>query len=469
MKGVFSMDNSITNMKPHLVEEWSERNLPLSPDEVPYGSNKLYWWKGSCGHEWEASAKARSAGEKCPICSGARVVAGINDLKTICPSLAEEWSTKNKIKPTQVSVGSHKKVLWHGKCGHEWKAVIKNRVRGAGCPYCSHNIVLPGFNDLASRFPNLAAEWSERNYPLRPNMVTAFKNKKVWWKCSLGHEWHTLISTRAGGSQCPYCSGIKLLKGFNDLTTTHPAIAAEWSELNYPLLPDQVNEKSTKNVWWKCRVCGNEWKAVINARVKGVSCPVCAERKVLKGYNDLATTDAELCKEWDYEKNNVEPTEISRNSHNRAWWLCKYGHSWNAKICERTHESKTCTVCESEFDSLLVQLLVSLYAKQYNMRVVTFDDNIIGLPLETYIPDMLSAIERINKKTGNENERVVKEHLCKMNGITYFEVSANNRLDLADKIKRIFREKNIYILSDSQEDIEQCKKAFLRWKDKPQQ
>ena len=300
-------------------------------------------------------------------------------------------------------------------------------------------------------------------------MVTAFKNKKVWWKCSLGHEWHTLISTRAGGSQCPYCSGIKLLKGFNDLATTHPAIAEEWSELNYPLFPEQVNEKSTKNVWWKCKVCGNEWKAVINARVKGVFCPVCAERKVLKGYNDLATTDAVLCKEWDYEKNKVEPTEISRNSNNRAWWLCRYGHSWNAKICERTYEGKTCTVCESEFESLLVQLLVSLYAKQYNMRVATFDDSIIGLPLEAYIPDMFSAIERVNEKTGNENERAVKEHLCKMNGISYFEVSAKTRIELADKIKKIFREKNIYILSNSQEDIEGCKQAFYRWKDKTQQ
>ena len=103
------------------------------------------------------------------------------------------------------------------------------------------------------------------------------------------------------------------------------------------------------------------------------------------------------------------------------------------------------------------------------MLLVTFDDNIIGLPLETYIPDMFSVIERIDKRSGNENERAVKEHLCKMNGISYFEVSANNRLDLADKIKRIFREQNIYILSDSQEDIEQCKKAFLRWKDKPHQ
>lgn len=64
------------------------------------------------------------------------------------------------------------------------------------------------------------------------------------------------------------------------------------------------------------------------------------------------------------------------------------------------------------------------------------------------------------------NSKDIREHLCKMNGISYFEVSANNRLELADKIKRIFREKNIYILTDSQEDIEQCKKAFLSWRDK---
>ena len=56
-----------------------------------------------------------------------------------------------------------------------------------------------------------------------------------------------------------------------------------------------------------------------------------------------------------------------------------------------------------------------------------------------------------------------------MNGISYFEVSSNNRLELADKIKSIFREKNIYILSNSQEDIEKCKRAFFKWKDITQQ
>lgn len=66
------MENSLANKKPWLVAEWSERNGSISPDDVPYGSKKLYWWHGSCGHEWQASAKARSSGENCPICSKER-------------------------------------------------------------------------------------------------------------------------------------------------------------------------------------------------------------------------------------------------------------------------------------------------------------------------------------------------------------------------------------------------------------
>ena len=132
-----------------------------------------------------------------------------------------------------VSAGSHKKVIWVDKLGHEWTASVKSRVQGSGCPYCSHNLVLAGFNDLASRFPEIASEWSERNLPLTPDKVTAFKNTRVWWKCHLGHEWYTLISTRSGGSQCPYCSGIKLLIGFNDLATKYelsPVMISRWKK-----------------------------------------------------------------------------------------------------------------------------------------------------------------------------------------------------------------------------------------------
>ena len=330
------MSNSLASVHPELIPEWSERNLPLTPDKITFGSNKRVWWKGACGHEWETSVKARSKGEKCPICSGARVIEGINDLATLKPLLAQEWSEKNKLKPTEISVASHKKIIWKCKHGHEWEASVKSRtINGTGCPYCSHNKVLAGFNDLASQYPDIAAEWSDRNLPLLPTMVTAFANSKAWWKCKdCGNEWHTLISTRADGSRCPYCSGYTLLKGFNDLATTHPELAAEWSERNYPLMPDEVNAKSRHNVWWKCKTCGNEWKSVINARVKGTVCPVCADRAVLAGYNDLATTDRRLLAEWDYETNSLLPTQVSRRSMKSVWWKCSLGHSWKAKISD---------------------------------------------------------------------------------------------------------------------------------------
>jgi len=265
------MSNSLAAVHPELVAEWSEKNLPLTPDSITFGSNKKVWWKGACGHEWQTSVKARSNGEKCPICSGARVIAGINDLATLEPLLEKQWSKKNKIKPTEVSIGSHKKVIWRCEKGHEWEAAVKSRtINKTGCPYCSHNKVLAGFNDLATLLPDIAAEWSDRNYPLLPTQVTVFANRKAWWKCKdCGREWNTLISTRSGGSKCPYCSGYIFLKGFNDLQTTHPEIASEWSEKNLLLKPDEVNAKSRKNVWWRCGKCGNEWKSVINARVKG--------------------------------------------------------------------------------------------------------------------------------------------------------------------------------------------------------
>ena len=461
------MDNSLYKMRPHLVSEWSDKNLPLTPDDISYGSNKVVWWRGKCGHEWLTSVKARSHGENCPICSGSRVIEGINDLATKYPEIAAEWSTKNlPLKPTMVSAGSHKKVIWVDKLGHEWTASVKSRVQGSGCPYCSHNLVLAGFNDLASRFPEIASEWSERNLPLTPDKVTAFKNTRVWWKCHLGHEWYTLISTRSGGSQCPYCSGIKLLIGFNDLATKYPTLAKEWSERNLPLTPDMVNEKSTKNVWWKCRTCGYEWKSVVRARAKGSLCPVCADRTVLAGYNDLATTDPELLDEWDYEKNTgTLPTAVSRNSMKIVWWKCSSSHSWRAKITDRTIEQKGCYLCEREFQSAFPQLLIMLYAVRNGLKVTTNNDNLIGINLDTYIPELRLAIEAEATTITEQRSQMVKEHICECNGIRYVKLKhSNDLIKTAQSIKEAFRKCHTFFQTNDEEDIEILRTRFQNWR-----
>ena len=166
-----------------------------------------------------------------------------------------------------------------------------------------------GFNDLATLLPDIAAEWSDRNYPLLPTQVTVFANRKAWWKCKdCGREWNTLISTRSGGSKCPYCSGYIFLKGFNDLQTTHSEIASEWSEKNLPLTPDDITFGSNKKVWWR-GACGHEWQTSVKARSNGEKCPICSGARVIAGINDLATLEPLLVKQWS-KKNKIKPTEV---------------------------------------------------------------------------------------------------------------------------------------------------------------
>ena len=332
----------------------------------------------------------------------------------------------------------------------EFKEVISQN------PFNKVQIRFAGFNDLATLFPEVADEWSDKNEK-KPTEVMAFANSKAWWKCrTCGYEWNTLISTRSGGSKCPCCSGYTFIKGKNDLKSTHPQIAKEWSEKNYPLQPDEVNAKSRKNVWWHCRKCGNEWKSVINARVKGTVCPVCAEREVLAGYNGLATTDRELLVEWDYELNKLKPTEVSRNSAKRAWWQCRYGHSWSMKINERTVLGKGCRICEQEYLSLFPALVISYYANLKGLKVELGSDRLFGIPLDVYIPLEQIAIQ-VN--TDSEKIDILKEHLCKQRGIKLIKLPMKPNEaepEYAQRIKAAFQSVHIFISSDTEESSYEC-------------
>lgn len=460
------MQNSLAKIHPELVPEWSDKNLPVTPEDVGYGSNKIYWWKGPCGHEWQTSVKARHAGEKCPICANVRVLPGVNDLETLRPALAKEWSGKNELSVSEVTIESHKKVWWKGPCGHEWEAEIRSRTKhGTGCPYCSGNKLLKGFNDLKTRFPEVAQEWSPRNKPLRPDMVTPFANRRVWWRCSTcGNEWYALISTRSGGSKCPYCSGITLLPGYNDLKTRYPQLAEEWSDRNGELLPNTVNGKSRKNVWWVCGYCGHEYRAVVNSRVKGLSCPVCANRAVRKGFNDLATTDPIIVKDWDYERNSMLPTMVYRGSYKRAWWRCRYGHHWSMKICERTIEGKSCIYCEQDFLATLPELAAAYYASRLKLQIIIGDESMIGIPINVYLPDVRLAIDFVTGKgQETQTEQAWKRHLCKARGITLAEIRMDRKFDkirLLSTIKKAFQKAYLFIQSDEEEDLDRIRMAF---------
>lgn len=127
------------------------------------------------------------------------------------PELVKEWHpTKNgDLTPQDVSYGSTKKVWWMCDKGHEWEAVVNNRSRGSGCPYCkynNHKRPIVGETDLATTHPKLTKEWHPmRNGKLTPQDVSFGSGKKVWWLCDYSHEWEAVVNKRSRGSGCPYC------------------------------------------------------------------------------------------------------------------------------------------------------------------------------------------------------------------------------------------------------------------------
>lgn len=267
-------------------------------------------------------------------------------------ALLRQWSSaKNEpLTPKYLSYGSNRKVWWVCERGHEWQAAVKSRSAGSGCPICANRKLLTGENDLASVYPYLASQWHpQKNGALTPKEVTAGTHRKVWWVCEKGHEWQASVSSRIGsGADCPVCAGKVVIPGENDFAHAFPALAAQWhSERNGALAPEQVSPSSNRKVWWQCEK-GHTYSASVAARTMGGSgCPYCAGKKVLSGFNDLATTAPQVAKEWHPILNGaLTPKEVTAGAHRKVWWECGYGHVWQARIYARAGPQKSgCPIC----------------------------------------------------------------------------------------------------------------------------
>lgn len=346
-------DYCIRTGRAELLDQWNpEKNGALTPAGLSYGSNRKVWWRCASGHQWQAAVYTRAGGHSgCPYCIKKLVLPGENDLASQHPELAAQWHpAKNApLTPERVSLGSHKVIWWRCPKGHEWQVMVKTRVFGAGCPVCANRAVLPGQNDLETTHPVLAAQWHPtKNGGLTPQSVTAGTHRKVWWRCEIGHEWQAAVSSRAAGVGCPVCAGKQVLLGENDLASRFPGIAAQWNEAhNGTLTPEQISAYSNRRVWWRCER-GHEWQAAVGSRTKaGSGCPYCTNRKVLAGFNDLATARPVLAAQWHPTLNGtLTPAMVMPGSHQKVWWQCDVGHIWKAVIHSRAGPQNCgCPVC----------------------------------------------------------------------------------------------------------------------------
>jgi Zn finger protein HypA/HybF involved in hydrogenase expression len=308
--------------------EWDSSTLTM-------GSHKKVEWKCQKGHIWISRVVERAQSNGCPYCSGHRVMAGFNDLGTTHPEIAAQLVN---VDPKTLSFGSVKKVEWQCEKKHIWSASPNVRSsKSNGCPYCSGRRVIVGETDLATLNPKLSIELVS----VDPKTIGPSSHKKVEWQCEKKHIWSAVVGNRSMGNGCPYCSGHRVMAGFNDLGTTHPEIAAQLVNVD----PKTISSGIHRKLIWRCSK-NHEWDAPVHSRARGVGCPVCSGHRFVIGENDLATKFPLIAAEaylWD-------PKIVSVSSHKKVEWKCQKGHIWVSSVKNRS-SGKGCPSCaQTGFD-----------------------------------------------------------------------------------------------------------------------
>ena len=139
--------NDLATIAPNLASEWHPtKNAPLTASDLTPQSGLKVWWKCPlCAYEWEAAVYSRNGlNRSCPECARKRAHEKLRtpkpgkSLAERDPTLSAQWHPhKNgSLRPENVTLKSHRKVWWLGKCGHEWEAAVYGRSVGNGCPIC---------------------------------------------------------------------------------------------------------------------------------------------------------------------------------------------------------------------------------------------------------------------------------------------------------------------------------------------
>lgn len=273
-------------------------------------------------------------------------------LRDARPDLAEQLVDKSLLDT--VGVSDRRKLLWRCGEGHEWDAIVQNRVRkGYGCPYCSGRLAISGKNDLATVYPEIAEQLVDSSLA---NKLLPTSHKSVEWKCGRGHTWFSPVSTRvANSSGCPYCSGRKAWIGESDLATTHPELAEQLVDKS---LAYSIKAGTNAKVLWRCSVCNGEWEASPNSRTHMHSgCPYCAGKRKFEVHLSTLGSDIATCSD-ELRLCDVRPDLVNELVHSdeanlltsrfdrRVLWRCSHGHIWEASVSSRVSGGLKCPVCE---------------------------------------------------------------------------------------------------------------------------
>jgi hypothetical protein len=316
--------NDMATTRPDLAKDL----IDADPTTIIAGTDRVLTWRCANHKEtYRAPGASRAQGSGCPYCANGRVLLGFNDMATTRPDMAVCLVGTD---PATVIAGTPKVLMW--RCPNHYEPYpspgarrAEGRTPGYGCGYCHGLRVLPGFNDMTTTRPDLAAELVGTD----PTTVIAGTHLVLMWRCSNHDEPYPLAGAqRAAGIGCGYCANQKVLSGFNDMATTNPSMAADLVGTD----PTSVCAGTEAILLWRCPNHPEPYPASGMNRLKDRGCGYCANRRVLPGFNDMATTHPDLAGEI----TDCDPSTVIATAPRKHSWRCRAcGYQWSARAVSR--------------------------------------------------------------------------------------------------------------------------------------
>ena len=208
--------------------------------------------------------------------------------------------------------------------------------------------------------------WNYEKNDIGPDRITKGSHKKFWFNCDVcEHEFESILKDVASNKKptwCPYCSVptkricflsdcnhcyTKTFQSYMEKTSKGKLKIECWSEKN-SLSPREVLKGNDSKFWFVCDVCEHEFDASpdkITGEL-GRWCPYCCIpvkklcnkedcvicfKKTFLSYAGKTKNGKKKVDCWNYEKNDLDPIEVTLSSSNKYWFICD--------VCEHNFKS----------------------------------------------------------------------------------------------------------------------------------
>ena len=327
--------------QPELCSEWHP-TLNENPPEfyMPRSMDKV-WWQCENGHEWKAAIDSRTRGNGCKYCAGQAATAERN-FEVMFPDTAKEWDyDKNENKPNEYTPYSNRKVWWKCPKGHSYETVIYNRAKGGGCPKCTHQQSrneLRILSELQFLFSDVEHRKKIEGYEV--DIFLPSINLAIEYD---GWYWHKSKANKDREKQRDIEKlGIELLRvretplpkiTDKDVMVSGSALLVK-TDVDQLVSALDVEEEVTA-IYLRHDMFLNE--ELYTEYLSYFPSPL--------PHHSLAQLAPNLIEEWHPTKNHpLQPTNFTSRSEHKAWWVCKFGHEYQAIIRNR-FDGTGCPTC----------------------------------------------------------------------------------------------------------------------------